>query len=41
MIGYNHIEDILEYQYIDTLLAGDEDSDLEEFETEEEDEEVL
>ena len=32
MIGYNHIEDIPEYQYIDTLLAGDAADDAEELE---------
>ena len=36
MIGYDSIEDIPEELYIETLLAGDTDDDLEEFEDDEE-----
>ena len=36
MIGYDSIEDIPEELYIETLLAGDTDDDLKEFEDDEE-----
>ena len=41
MIGYDSIEDIPEELYIETLLAGDTDDDLEEFEDDEEEHDIV